>query len=103
MADNAEFMEAVHEDEESHEEDAALGREIGRLEAELTEFSCRRRELARRKVCRPREYVAGVPPGKYPACFAERSDAITPTLAARSAPHMRGRSTSAGPEDSKCA
>ncbi|XGW10199.1 hypothetical protein V3C99_012019, partial [Haemonchus contortus] len=59
-ADNAEFMEAVHEEEESDEEYAALGREIGRLEAELTEVSRRRRGLVRRKVCRPREYLAGI-------------------------------------------
>ncbi|XGW04238.1 hypothetical protein V3C99_015414, partial [Haemonchus contortus] len=60
IAVNAEFMEAVHEEEESDEEDAALGREIGRLEAELAQVSRRRRELARRKVCRPREYLAGI-------------------------------------------
>nr|CDJ89890.1 unnamed protein product [Haemonchus contortus] len=58
IADNAEFMEAVHEEEESDEEDAALGREIGGLEAELARVSRRRRELSRRKVCRPREYLA---------------------------------------------
>ncbi|VDO04164.1 unnamed protein product [Haemonchus placei] len=60
IADNVEFMEAVHEEEESDEEDAALGREIERLEAELAQVSRRRRELARRKVCRPREYLAGI-------------------------------------------
>ncbi|XGW20487.1 hypothetical protein V3C99_003912, partial [Haemonchus contortus] len=57
IAENVEFMEAVHEEEESDEEDAALGREIERLEAELAQVSRRRRELARKKVCRPREYL----------------------------------------------
>ncbi|VDO34278.1 unnamed protein product [Haemonchus placei] len=32
------------------------------MEAELTEVSRRRRELARRKVCRPLEYLAGIYP-----------------------------------------
>lgn len=53
-------MKAIHEEEESDEEDAALGREIARWEAEIMQASRRIKELARRKVCRPRECRAEI-------------------------------------------
>uniref|UniRef100_A0A7I4Y559 Uncharacterized protein n=1 Tax=Haemonchus contortus TaxID=6289 RepID=A0A7I4Y559_HAECO len=80
IADNAEFMEAVHEEEEIYEEDSALGREIGRLEQEPTEVSRRMREFARNTVCRPREYRAGMyrrEEEEINACFARRLAAST--------------------------
>ncbi|KAK6015116.1 hypothetical protein OSTOST_19466 [Ostertagia ostertagi] len=60
IANNAEFMETAEADEDMEDEDAALDREIEALEADLAEVSRHRRELARKRTCRPREYRAGV-------------------------------------------
>ncbi|KAK6025403.1 hypothetical protein OSTOST_08697 [Ostertagia ostertagi] len=60
IAENAEFMEPLVVDEEMDDEEKSLRKEIEQLEAELTDLSRHRRELARRRICRPREYRAGV-------------------------------------------